>query len=201
MRDWARYLICGVIGVGLGTALALHHIRTGLGAGSITNGPWRTAKTYGTLSADTLTRAQVALGGLLALPAKEAMYFTARADSKGQPLEGRCTYEVKGLVFKDGGGLDARWWSITLYDPAGYLVANPEQRYSIGSGSIGPVTLTPTSTWSFTIAPKPTGALQWISTGGVPRFELTLRAYHPGPALLTNPDKVLLPTITREGCV
>ena len=180
--------------------IAVSQVRGGISGGTITNGPWTTARTYGTANASALTRAQVALGGLLALPAKEAMYFNASVDSAGKPLEGRCTYLVEGFAFKGGGAIDARWWSITLYDPAGYLVISPERRYSIGSASIGPVTLTPTSKWSFIVAPKAPSDAKWISTGGTARFDLTLRTYHPGPALLTTPDKVTLPAITRIGC-
>ncbi len=200
MRAWARYLFCGVIGIAAGAAYAVSQVRGGLADGTIRNGPWTTARTYGTAGASSLTRARVALGGLLALPAKEAMYFNASTDSAGAPLDGRCSYSVEGAVFKEGGGLDARWWSLTLYDSAGYLVVHPERRYSVGSGSIGAVTLTPDAKWSIVVAPKSPANAKWIATGGMARFDLTLRTYHPGPALLATPDKVTLPTITKTGC-
>ena len=200
VRPVFRYFLCSALGLAIGVSIAVLQVRGGISGGTITNGPWTTARTYGTAGASALVRAQVALGGLLALPAKEAMYFNASVDSAGAPLEGRCAYKVEGFVFKNGGAIDARWWSITLYNQAGYLVVNPQRRHSIGSGSIGPVTLAPTSKWSFTVAPKAPSDAKWISTGGIARFDLTLRVYHPGPAVLATPDKVTLPTITKMGC-
>jgi hypothetical protein len=194
MQSWARYLICAVIGIAGGSIAAVYHIRTGLGAGDVVNGPWHTAKTYGTAAADPLTRARVALGGLLALPAKEAMYFTARTDSKGRPLEGRCRYTV------NGGEFEARWWSLTLYNPQGYLVANSANIYSVGSSAVLMNESKPL-TWFIEIAPNgPHNTSNFIPSGGSKTFDLTLRVYHPIGALFARPDKVALPTITREGC-
>ncbi len=87
MRSWQRYAICIVLGVVVGVAFAVYQVRSGLADGTITNGAWTTGKSFGTADADALTRARVALGGLLALPAKEAMYFTANVDDEGEPLE------------------------------------------------------------------------------------------------------------------
>ncbi len=165
-------------------------MRSGLGAGQVRNGPWATGKTFGTTDASALIRAQVALAGLLALPAKEAMYYTARSDSAGRPLSGNCTYQVKG------GALDARWWSLTLYRGEGWLVPNAANRWSVGSAAIPP---TMSGQWTITVGPEGSGDL-WIPTAKVPSFDLTLRTYHPQGALLNAPDKATLPTIERVAC-
>jgi hypothetical protein len=190
MKPWHRYTICILIGVIGGAGLAIAQVR---GAGSqkqITNGPWSTNLDQGTADASALTRARVALFGLLALPAKEAMYYSARTDSDGAPLNGACTYTVSG------GELDARWWSITLYKGEGWLVKNEANRWSVGGNA--PVR-DAAGNWSFTVSPvKPEGL--WLPTGSTPTFDLTLRTYHPKGALLTDPTKAKLPTIKKERC-
>lgn len=187
MKRWLRPMLAVLLGLVAGVALAVAQIRAGLGAGQISNGPWTTAKTFGTKDASALVRAQVALSGLLALPAKEAMYFTARTDSAGRPLEGRCSYMVRG------GAINARWWSLTLYRGEGWLVANAVNRWSFGSAAL------PRDAWAIAVSPDPV-AENWLPTGGVDRFDLTLRAYHAGAALLGAPETVTLPVIERWKC-
>ena len=168
-------------------SLAVYRVRGGLAAGQIVNGPWATAKTYGTADASTLVRAQVALAGLLALPAKEAMYFTARTDSAGRLLDGKCSYTVRG------GMIDARWWSLTLYQGEGWLVPNSTNRWSVGSAAV------PADAWTIIVSPDAAPGT-WLPTGGVPQFDLTLRAYHPRGGLFGNPAAAELPVIERGRC-
>ncbi len=187
MNRVARYALTIVLGLAAGASLAVYRVRGGLSAGQITNGPWATAKTYGTTDASALVRAQVALSGLLALPAKEAMYFTARTDSAGRPLDGKCSYTLRG------GALDARWWSLTLYQGEGWLVPNSANRWSVGSAAV------PANSWTITVAPNPAPG-QWLPTGGIAKFDLTLRAYHPRGGLFDSPATARLPTIERGAC-
>jgi hypothetical protein len=195
MRGWARFLICSLIGIAAGTGYAISQVRGGFADGTIINGPWTSGKSFGSTDANALTRAKVALGGLLALPAKEAMYFTASVDDEGRPLEGRCRYAIKGGV------LEARWWSLTLYDPKGYLVANTRNLYSAGSAAIVMNESMP-PTWTVFVGPdKSADTTNFIPTGGSKNFDLTLRTYHPTGALLATPGKVALPSITRESCI
>jgi len=190
MKSWQRFTLCIALGLVGGVMFAAHQVRSGLAAGMITNGAWTTGKSFGTTDADALTRARVAIGGLLALPAKEAMYFTATVDDDGTPLDGRCTYIVSG------GKLDGRWWSVTLYEGAGWLVKNSANRWSIPAHA---ATHRDDGTWSFTVSPdEQPGA--WLPTGGVEAFDLTLRLYHPEPGMLAAPEKGMLPTIQRQGC-
>jgi hypothetical protein len=190
MKSWQRYTLCIALGLVGGVVFAVHQVRGGLAAATITNGAWTTGKSFGTAAADTLTRARVALGGLLALPAKEAMYFTARVDGDRKPLDGRCTYLVSG------GKLDGRWWSVTLYEGAGWLVKNTANRWSIPAHAAD---RQENGAWSFTVSPDAQPGA-WLPTGGVPAFDLTLRLYHPAAALLADPAQALLPTIQRQGC-
>jgi hypothetical protein len=194
MKPWLRYTICIALGLGGGAALAITQVRSADMGRQVTNGPWSANTDQGTKDASALTRARVALFGLLALPAKEAMYFLARTDSDGAPLNGKCTYRVSG------GELDARWWSITLYKGEGWLVKNAANRWSISSGGIVMNESIPPS-WQFLVGPKaPKDDPQYLPTGGVAQFDLTLRTYHPQGALLNDPAKAKLPTIKKEAC-
>ena len=72
----------------------------------------------------------VAALGLGANTPAEAEYPTALTDSGGQLLTGANDYR---LVFKRGQTPPNRaFWSLTMYDGSGFLVANPEHRYAIG---------------------------------------------------------------------
>lgn len=213
-----RLAFAGLLGALLGLAAAIVQIRAGAGADQIRNGPWITNLAQGSASAPALTRARVALGGLLALPRAEAMYFVADTDSDNRPLDGRCRYRV------EGGALDAGWWSITLYEGAGWLVANDANRWSVPGHAPGRQS---GGRWAFEVGPSPESvstpipkasgdrtspgltpargarveeAAVWLPTGGVPRFDLTLRAYLPQGALRDQPAAVTLPTIRRLGC-
>ena len=194
MKAWHRYIICIALGLVGGAAFAVHQVRSADMGRQVTNGPWSANTDQGTTDASALTRARVALFGLLALPAKEAMYFIARTDNDGAPLSGKCTYSVSG------GEMDARWWSITLYKGEGWLVKNAANRWSIGSGSVVMNESNPPS-WQFFVGPKaPKDDPQYLPTGGTPHFDLTLRTYHPQGALLNDPAKAKLPVIKKEGC-
>jgi hypothetical protein len=190
MKTWHRFALCVALGLIGGAAYAVQQVRSGLNDGLVSNGPWETGKSFGTLDASTLTRAKVALSGLLALPAKEAMYFTATRDSDGRKRDGRCTYEGRG------GTLDGRWWSVTLYEGEGWLVKNAANRWSIPASA---VTTDMQGRWSFTVSPD-TQSGSWLPTGSVKAFDLTLRLYHPSAAIIKSPEKAELPVLNRKGC-
>lgn len=190
MKPWLRYCLCIALGIGSGAAGAVVQLRNADMGRGIVNGPWTANTDNGTADASALSRARVALYGLLALPAKEAMYFVARSDSDGAPLDGKCSYSVSG------GELDARWWSITLYRDEGWLVKNDANRWSVG----GTAPLRDASgKWRFTVSPERVDGV-WLPTGRTPQFDLTLRAYHPRGALLNDPARATLPVIKKERC-
>ncbi len=194
MRTFFKWLAVIVSGIALGTGLAMWQIRSsGLGD-DIRIGPWTTGRDIGTADADMKTRAIVALRGLLALPKEEARYFTAVSDSAGAPLSGKCSYTLSG------GAIEARWWSITLYDRKGWLIANRWNRHSIGSARIPPSKPEdPADGWTIILSPDQTDGL-WIPTGTDGRFELTLRTYRPRGLLASDPARVTLPTIDKWEC-
>lgn len=211
MRTALRYVVAIVLGLVIGTAVAVRTVRAGALGSNVAIGPWQTGLDFGTADASAKTRAIVALRGLLALPAREARYYTAATDDAGQSLDGRCRYRVSG------GTLPGRWWSLTLYDRDGYLVANPAGRYSVESSTVAPVAVggaggdarvlaaifSSERGWTVSVAPTPMttrARINWLPTGAIDRFELTLRTYLPPDGGVGNPPRSALPSIVKEGC-
>lgn len=190
MKSWHRYAIGITLGLIGGVVVAVQQVRGGVADAAVSNGAWSTNVSYGSAKASTLTRAKVALGGIMALPAKEAMYFTATKDSDGKPLDGACTYLVSG------GRLDGRWWSVTLYEGEGWLVKNAANRWSIPSHA---AVQAENGQWSFTVSPEEQ-LTTWLPTGNAKAFDMTLRLYHPSPAVIAAPAKAALPIIKRQEC-
>ena len=190
MQPWARFATMGALGVLIGGASAVWSVRAGALGSATSIGPWTTGRDFGTADASAKTRAVVALRGLLALPATEARYYNAAVDDAGRPLEGKCRYRIAG------GALPAKWWSLTLYDPAGYLVANDANIYSVGSAAL-PVT--EQAGWTVAAAPDRQPG-HWLPTGRPERFELTLRAYLPADRGKGDFSRAQLPSIVREAC-
>jgi hypothetical protein len=190
MKAWHRHAIAVIAGLAVGAGGAWYRIQTGFNSGRLANGVWSTALNYGTSSTGSVTRASVALHGLLALPSTETVYWNASTDSEGRPLDGSCTYAMTGKA------LDARWWSVTYYDRNGYLVANPANIWSFSGASIAPAEQ---QGWKVTIGPdKPEG--HWLPSAKGQAFELTLRMYNPGPGFRAAPKGLALPVVKRERC-
>ena len=163
-------------------------VRQGINALEITNGPCSTGEGVGSADATRMTRASISLRGLLALPDSEAIYFNAATDSDGNALDGACNYTVRG------GAIDARWWTLTAYDPDGYLIADDGKRYSYGSSKLAPDIQ---DDWQVTVGPSVSDS---IATDPAAPFQLTLRAYHPSQALLETRASTALPQIEKTGC-
>jgi len=179
MRVWLRYAVAGFAGLLLGGGAAALSVRAAAFSGDEQIGPWVSGGDFGSARGSARTRAIVALTGLLALPAREARYYTAARDDRDRWLDGRCRYRVSG------GPMPGTWWSLTAYAD-NYLIPNPAHLYSISSAQAG------RGRWSAIVGPVPAPGL-WIPTGGAKRFDLTLRVYLPSgtPAM---------PRIEQIGC-
>jgi hypothetical protein len=143
----------------------------------------RTPPGIGTAAAADGLRAAVALAGLGALPADEAVYWSAVLDSEGADLQGGATYRLKVPP-----AVPARaFWSISLYErlPDGRLfyADNPIDRYAVGNRTPGLVA-DADGGLTLTLAPTdPGGGANWLPTP--PRGPITVifRAYLPEPAI------------------
>ncbi|QLC21790.1 DUF1214 domain-containing protein [Parasphingopyxis sp. CP4] len=180
MRMALRILLALILGAAIGLTVTWLSLRAGISAFEERTGPWVTSQQFGSAEASDRSRAIVALRGLMALTAREAIYFNAATDSEGQALEGGCRYQVTGP------SVDARWWSVTAYGTDSHLIPNDGHAYSAGGDGAEPVMAI--------TSPEP-GPGE-IATQDGEAFELTLRAYGPGDGLLDGE----LPVIERLGC-
>ncbi|MFV8816138.1 DUF1254 domain-containing protein [Haliea sp. E17] len=134
---------------------------------------------------DILLRAAVAKDQIYVAIPEEAIYPIARVDAAGEPLDGASRYRI----VLDANALppvDA-FWSITLYDDAGYMVHNPIGRYSIGDRSNdlvyrddGSIVIELATT-----APPAGQQVNWLPAPEGP-FYLMMRLYIPRDAILSG---------------
>ncbi len=156
---------------------------------------WSTSLHVGRYGADLLTRAEVAQSGWGANVPEEAVYIQSVADGQGRPLSGAHDYR---LHFAAGSLPPAKaFWSITLYGPDHFLVANPQNRYAVGNRTAGLVTNADGSLDVYLQATAPVGhEANWIPTPAG-AFTLWLRIYLPGPGVLDG--SYLVPPVQRTG--
>ena len=96
----------------------------------VVNGWQMNTDTMGVYGNYYLKRAIVAMAGLGANQPEDAIYPMLLVDAEGKPLRGEHKYIVhfeKGEIPPAGA-----FWSITMYDEAGFQVANPINRFAIG---------------------------------------------------------------------
>ncbi len=174
--------------VGLGaTWLALTQ---GQAFGGLSVGAWSAWPRHGTASIDPYARAMVARSGQLPVGSGDGIAFQARHDDSGAPLDGRCDIVVSGMTPQ------ARYWTITLYDPDGALVANSVQRHGFTSHE---VVRRANGSFEITVSPR-SRAGNWLPTGSVERYLLVLRLYDTPIGVATRGREVTMPTITRRNC-
>ncbi len=134
---------------------------------------------------DVLLRAAVAKDQIYVAIPEEAIYPIARVDARGEALDGRHRYRI--VLDADALPPVGAFWSITLYDDAGYMVHNPIGRYSIGDRSSdlvyredGSIAIDLAAT-----APGANAATNWLPAPQAP-FYLMLRLYIPQQSVLSG---------------
>src|SRR6516225_3939817 len=119
-------LVAAAIGLGA-TWFTLTH---GVAFGSLTVGAWTAWPKSGSVDIDPYARATIARTGELPVGAGDGVAFYAHTDDAGNTLDGRCTFVLGGMTPA------ARFWTVTLYDPQGRLVANAIDRHGFTSAEI-----------------------------------------------------------------
>lgn len=151
--------------VGLGaTWLALTR---GTAFGAVAIGAWTAWPKSGTREVDPYSRAAIARSGELPVGSGDGVAFLARADDDGRALDGRCDVRISGTTPQ------ARFWTLTLYDPQGRLIGNAIDRHGFTSQEI-----VRGADGSFDVIAAPrTRSGNWLPTSGVERYVLVLRLY------------------------
>jgi hypothetical protein len=150
--------------------------------GTPANG-WRVMPmTLADFGTDYDLRGEIALFGIGANLAKDAVYPTAFVDGDGQPLTGGNRY----VLHFDKGGLPPvnAFWSLTMYDAESFLTANPIHRYNI-SGWM-PLKYNPDGSLDVYIQHDSPGKQKESNWLPAPEgaFNVTLRMYWPKEAVL-----------------
>jgi hypothetical protein len=127
MRTLFELIAVFVLALVLGISSARYMIEQGSLLTTKRVGPWASWISEANPNSDPYTKAHLARSGRLPLTSTTARYFTATTDSDGYQLTSACEYLI------EGGPLNARWWSIAVYDDHGSLIDNPSQRYSFNS--------------------------------------------------------------------
>jgi hypothetical protein len=131
-----------------------------------------------------LKRAIIAQQGLGANLPEDAVYPLNLGDQAGRPLDGANRYTLhfdKGTLPP----VDA-FWSVTLYDPEGYQVANPINRFALSSWM--PLRYDPDGSLTLYVQNESPGKdkeANWLPGPKGP-FNLTMRLYAPKAEVLTG---------------
>ena len=138
---------------------------------------------YGT---NYLLRAGVTQAGLLANTPEEAVYSAGLLDKNLLPLNGFGPgYYL--LHFAPGQEPPAgAFWSVTVYDSAGNLVPNAQQRYDVSSSRPDELVRQPDGSVDIVFAPTDPGVAgaNWLKVPVCQGFNAYLRVYVPGAAVL-----------------
>ncbi|MGH6727096.1 MAG: DUF1214 domain-containing protein [Pseudolabrys sp.] len=176
-------------GVGLGaTYLAL--IR-GAAFGPLTIGSWTAWPKTGTADADPYAQAEIARIGRLPTALGDGVAFTASSDDDGRTLDGRCDVVLTGVTPA------ARFWTLTLYNPEGELVANSLNRFGFTSQEI---IRHADGSFEIVVAPRANPG-NWLPTGGIERYILLLRLYDTAVGVSTKAGReVPMPAVNVRSC-
>ncbi len=149
------------------------------------NGGWyNPSPKVGAFGTDYVLRARVALLGIGINTVIESTYPTALTDSAGEMFSGANSYR---MVFKRGKLPPvAGFWSLTMYDSDGYLVANPAKVYAIGPSHPGMITRKDGSVVIAIQRTKPTEKeVNWLPSP-LAGFRLNMRLYIPSKSILSG---------------
>lgn len=179
--------VAAVVGLGA-TYFALTR---GAAFGALTIGSWTAWPKTGTVDADPYARATIARTGQLPIALGDGVSFTVQADDNGKILDGRCDVVLTGVTPA------ARFWTLTLYNVNGELVANSINRYGFSSQEVAR-----NADGSFQIAVGPRADPgNWLPTGGVERYSLILRFYDTAVGVSTKAGReVPMPSVSTRSC-
>ncbi len=180
-------VVAAVVGLSA-TYLALSR---GAAFGSLTIGAWTAWPKTGTADADPYARASIARTGQLPVALGDGVSFTTQTDDTRKILDGRCDVLLSGVTPA------ARFWTLTLYNVEGQLVANAVNRYGFTSQEI---VRNADGSFEIAVSPRASGG-NWLPTGGVDRYALVLRFYDTAVGVSTKAGReVPMPAVTTRRC-
>lgn len=167
MRLLIGLLLAFAVAASVGLGTTLYALQEGTPFGSFNVGAWTAWPRTGTPDIDPYARALVARSGELPMGAGDGIAFVATKDDNGAILNGRCDVAVTGITPQ------ARFWTLTLYEPDGKLVGNSINRHGFSSQEI---VRNSEGMIDISVAPRARSG-NWLPTGGVGRYMLVMRFY------------------------
>ena len=189
----ARTIAVGGAVLAGGLLSSCYTITTGTALTTQRLGPWVTWTSAGQPGTDPYTRAHFANLGALPLNSETAQLYVAKTDSDGRRLHSSCDYAVEGK------GMASFWWSVSVFDDAGRLIANPAERYAFTSDTMG---VKPDGSFTVSLS-RDARPENWLPTGGAGRIAVTLQMIDLGTRAVVRDDDSLeksLPLIRRVSC-
>jgi hypothetical protein len=191
MRLFFSALLTLLLAAAVGLGATWLTLTRGVAFGALTIGAWTAWPKSGSVDIDPYARAMIARTGELPVGAGDGIAFYAHTDDIGNALDGRCTYLISGITPA------ARYWTLTLYDAHGRLVANTLDRHDFTSAEI---VREANGRFIVNVGPR-ARAGNWLPSGGVEQFVLVWRLYDTpiGVAQLTTKEGPM-PTVARKSC-
>lgn len=191
MRFFLGTLFAFAVAAAVGLGATWLSLTRGAAFGAVTLGAWTAWPRTGTVGIDPYARAMIARSGELPIGVGDGVAFYAQADDQGKTFDGRCDVDISGIT------PTARFWTLTLYDLEGKLVANSINRHGFTSQEI-----IRSSDGSFTIRLGPRARYgNWLPTGGVDRYILVLRLYDTPVGVATRAGREApMPAIMAREC-
>jgi hypothetical protein len=191
MRLLIGFLFSFAVAAAFGLGLTQFALTRGTAFGAITIGAWTAWPKTGTADIDPYARAAIARSGELPIGSGDGVAFFASSDDTGRPLDGRCTVIIAGTTPA------ARFWTMTLYDLDGRLVANAADRYGFTSQEIA---RRADGSFEIVLAPRARPG-NWLPTGGIDRYVMVLRLYDTPVGVATRTAKdAAMPAVTSGVC-
>ena len=180
-----------LLAAGIGLGATWFTLTRGVAFGSLTIGAWTAWPKSGSVDIDPYSRASIARTGELPIGTGDGVAFYAHTDDTGNELDGRCMFSVTGMTPA------ARYWTLTLNDPQGSLVANVIRRHGFTSAEI---LREQSGRFVINVGPRARPG-NWLPSGGVEQFILVWRLYDTplGVASRTT-NEGPMPSIERKGC-
>ena len=191
MRLLLGFLFTFLVAAAAGLGLTQFALTRGTSFGAITIGAWTAWPKSGTSDIDPYARATIARSGELPIGSGDGVAFFANSDDVGRGLDGRCVVTVSGTTPA------ARFWTLTMYDPDGRLVANAANRWGFTSQEIARQS---DGDFAVTISPRARPG-NWIPSAGVDRYVLVMRLYDTPVGVATRTAKdAPMPAVKESDC-
>jgi hypothetical protein len=185
------FLVAFAVAAAVGLGATWLALTKGTAFGPLRIGAWTAWPKTGTAEIDPYARAIIARTGELPVASGDGIAFYAKSTNLGEVLDGRCEIILAGTT------PTARFWTLTLYDPEGRLIANSINRYGFTSEEI---IRTMDGGFTIVIAPRARSG-NWLPTSGVERYTLVLRLYDTPVGVATRAGRdAQMPTVIRKAC-